>query len=148
MRSDFRKSFVYFQSRISITSKIVNKNIKKLQKTKRQYKGIKHFILTAAPKTNSTTVSITVPTDYEKQNKLYREKTNLQPPTSKAGKRGEWGKERVLRVKPKGRGGKIPALTGLQFPPSPLWCHPKPRGSAPRRKTEKAAVRPQSAKIP
>ncbi len=43
-------------------------------------------------------------------------------------------------MKPKGRGGKIPALVGLQFPPSPLWCHPKPRGSVDRERNGRGVV--------
>ncbi len=68
------------------------KKVKKVKKKKaknQQNKIVKHTVSTAAPNPNSTTVLMTVPTDYEKQNKLYREKTNTQAPTSKAGKGGE-----------------------------------------------------------
>ena len=45
--------------------------------------------LRVAQKTTRTTVLMTALTDSKKQNKPYQEKTNLKPPTSKAGKGGE-----------------------------------------------------------
>ena len=129
---------------------------------------------------------MTAPTDSESKINPTEKKQTPNHQLSKRGKGGEWGKERVLRVKPKGsqgresvchkaaasvpppkgkhkRGGKIPALTGLQFP-LPHWddrmssganpkcrkdaapakfapCHPKLRESAPRRKTGKTVFK-------
>ena len=58
-------------------------------------------------------------------------------------------KRRHGRRRPKAntREGGNPRFVGFVVPPPPFWCHPKPRGSVPRCKTEKAAVRPQLVKI-